>query len=192
MVTEVCSTWMRRSRLSWSYLVIVSQCLFFGCRDGRQEAVMPAAVDLQGVWMISEKSLAELRDDGLSVFTNQADHVLRLNPDGSCEYCGLSRYWQVDSPSNEHRNYTGRCADDRRLGAKTNDWPVSRWRLVDSSAHDELKGSEGSRFRVLCLESDSAPLLSAIPWYISTTGAVLSLWQPTAKGRVVFEHVKSE
>ena len=75
-------------------------CFIAGCRDnvGGKASEPP---NITGLWKIDSASLRLLTDKlGFDSYTNQYDHLLLLNEDGSCAYRGAdSYYWKPQRTS---------------------------------------------------------------------------------------------
>lgn len=75
--------------------------------------------NLIGLWMITPDGLNALVNLGYKTFTNQTDHMLLLNPDGTCVFTSFSEYlcpFHRD-PSDEYWSHEG------FLGEGTSMWP---------------------------------------------------------------------
>lgn len=80
-----------------SFCTIIATILIaVGCMDIQTDLRFyfgPVSADaLAGTWIIETKSIPMLRDLGYVQFTNELDHVLLLNPDGTCSYRGFDDY----------------------------------------------------------------------------------------------------
>jgi hypothetical protein len=58
--------------------------------DSRQPGIQPD--DLSGLWIIESNDIPIVSSLGYSMYTNQLDHMLLLNEDGSCAYRGFDEY----------------------------------------------------------------------------------------------------
>jgi hypothetical protein len=80
--------------------------------------------DLVGCWVITTPSLAALQKAGYSRYTNQADHCVLLNADGTCVYRASDYYaapmFRMMTGLTEEREIV-RFADEGRFSRK--DWP---------------------------------------------------------------------
>lgn len=89
-------------------------CLAMGCADNQPDARFYSgslsADNLPGVWIIEPQSLPTLGALGFVQFTNQLDHVLLLNNDGTCVYRGFDDYaipalWFNRSEVDQHEGF---------------------------------------------------------------------------------------
>lgn len=74
-----------------SFFLLLHACLFccVSC-DSRQSAI--GTDEICGLWMIDATDLSVVSGLGYSIYTNQVDHLLLLNDDGSCAYRGFEAY----------------------------------------------------------------------------------------------------
>jgi len=65
---------------------------------------------LVGTWMITPDGVETLIKLDYEVYTNQSDHILLLNPDGTCvfkSFCEYKSRYHRHDPSDEHLLYEG-------------------------------------------------------------------------------------
>ncbi len=58
--------------------------------DSQQSTIQHT--DISGLWIIETNDISVVSGLGYSVYTNQVDHMLLLNEDGSCAYRGFDTY----------------------------------------------------------------------------------------------------